>query len=64
MLVKIYDASGKKVINLIRQTLSPGEYYFLWPSNLERGFLVNRGIYFVILNTDKEIFKKKLILIR
>ena len=60
----IYDALGKKVANLIKQTLSPGEYYFFWPSNFEEAFLLNRGVYFLILNTDKEIFKRKLILIR
>ncbi|KPK73923.1 hypothetical protein AMJ87_00325 [candidate division WOR_3 bacterium SM23_60] len=43
----VYDASGRFINCLLKDTLEPGEYHTMWDGTDERRQNVSSGIYFV-----------------
>ncbi len=62
--LKIYDASGKLVKNLVNTQLAKGNYNYTWNGKDELNRVVAKGIYFCTLETPKQDFTKKIIFTR
>lgn len=54
VVLSIYDASGRKVTELVNKTLQPGSYSRTWKGE-------SAGTYFAILKVGDETFQRKLI---
>jgi hypothetical protein len=57
--IKIYDITGKEIIELVNQYLSPGTYEALWDAD---GFA--SGVYYYRLETDGFSKTNKMLLVR
>jgi hypothetical protein len=59
--LKIYDASGRIVRNLVDEFMGSGVYNVAWNGKDENNRKVAEGIYFCTLETPKQKFTKKLV---
>jgi flagellar hook assembly protein FlgD len=57
----IYDILGKRVKELVHETLSAGWHTFKWDARDEKGQQVSSGVYFYALETSEQRFVNKLI---
>lgn len=64
VVLKIYDASGKLVKNLVNIQLASGNYNYTWNGKDELNRAVAKGIYFCTLQTSKQNFTKKMVFTR
>jgi len=64
VVLKIYDASGKLVKNLVNIQLASGNYNYAWNGKDELNRAVAKGIYFCTLKTQKQNFTKKMVFTR
>ncbi|MCX7785359.1 MAG: T9SS type A sorting domain-containing protein [candidate division WOR-3 bacterium] len=62
--LKIYDTKGKLIRTLVDGVMSSGVHNITWDGTDEHRLNVAKGIYFYILETPKQRFSKKLILMR
>ena len=62
--LKIYDASGKLVKNLVNIQLTSGNYNYTWNGKDELNRAVAKGIYFCTLETQKQNLTRKMIFTR
>jgi hypothetical protein len=59
--LKIYDASGRLIKNLVNHQLGRGIYNFNWNGKDENNHAVAEGVYFYSLETPKQSFTKKMV---
>jgi hypothetical protein len=64
VLLSIYDVSGRLVKTLVDELKSPGVYSVCWNCRDDNNRKVAEGIYFYILETPKQNFTKKLVLMK
>ena len=62
--LKIYDASGRIVSNLVDEFMGSGVYSVVWNGKDEHNRKVAEGIYFYTFETSKQKFTKKMIFTR
>ncbi|MFX1518256.1 MAG: FlgD immunoglobulin-like domain containing protein, partial [Promethearchaeota archaeon] len=60
----IYNVLGQKVKTLVQEEKSTGLYQIEWDGTDEKGNSVSSGVYFYVLKTDKNIDKKKMLLLK
>ncbi len=59
--IEIYDIQGRLIKTILDEAeVSAGKYTYLWDGLNDEGKRVKRGIYFLIISTDKEEYKKKI----
>jgi flagellar hook assembly protein FlgD len=59
--VSIYDALGKKIKTLVDSKQEPGIYTQKWRGTKENGTECKNGIYYLIIEHNNTILKRKLI---
>ena len=62
--ISVYDARGKKVKTLIRETKSPGQHSIHWNGTDQANQVVPSGIYIVKMVTDSYTGQVKVLLIK
>ena len=62
--LSIYDISGKLVKTLVNEHKKPGDYTVMWDGKDEHKQTVAEGVYFYTLETSKQNFTKKLVLMK
>jgi len=62
--LKIYSVSGRLVKTLVNEVKAPGVYVVYWDGNNRTGIKVSSGIYFCILETEKDNFVKKILFMK
>jgi len=62
--LSIYNVTGQKVITLIDQVYSAGEYQVVWNGKDARGNSVTSGVYFYKLSTGQYSKTKKMIMVK
>jgi hypothetical protein len=62
--LKLYDASGREVRNLVSRGMSPGRYTVTWDGRADNGKRVAQGIYFCKLSTATGMQQQKVIVAR
>lgn len=60
----VYDVAGQEIKTLKNTFQNAGEYSLAWDAKDEFSNPVNTGIYFYMLETDKEILQKKMLFVR
>lgn len=61
--IRIYDIAGKTVRTLVDDTKPVGVNKIMWDKRNQNGETVPSGIYFYILSTEKQSFRKTLIVL-
>ncbi len=61
--LRVYDASGKRIVTLIDEERSPGSHFVRWGGRDERGIAVSPGVYFVSLEQGHSLKSTKVTLI-
>ena len=61
--LSIYDARGRRVRSLLRETLEAGRHVAIWEGRDESGESVPPGMYFSVLKADGEMRSRKILLI-
>jgi hypothetical protein len=62
--IKIYDITGKEVISLVNQKMSPGKYTTEWLGINGNGVKVASGVYFYRMITPSYVEVKKMVLVK
>ncbi len=62
--MRILDASGRVVRELVHSDLAPGIHSVAWDGRDQRGPAAPSGVYFVIMELGAEMRREKLVLIR
>ncbi len=62
--LKIYDASGRLIKDLVNTQLDRGNYDYYWNGKDEQNHKVAKGLYFCTLMTSKQNYTKEIIFIR
>jgi hypothetical protein len=62
--LKLYDASGREVRNLVSRGMGPGRYTVTWDGRADNGKRVAEGIYFCKLSTATGMQQQKVIVAR
>lgn len=62
--LSVYDACGRRVRVLCRDTLPAGPHTFLWDGKDARGRQAATGVYFLRLATDEGTSVKKMVLVK
>jgi len=62
--LKIYDVSGRLIRTLVNTHLKQGSYDYLWNCRDDYGRNVAEGVYFYTLETPKQNYTKKSVLIK
>jgi hypothetical protein len=60
--LKVYDAAGRVVRNLVQSQMKPGRYSVTWNGKANDGRVISAGIYFYKLETASGKFEQKVIL--
>ena len=64
MRLEIYDARGRRVRSLEQGARGRGTYVVQWNGRDDSGALAARGVYFISLNTERQLFSRKVVLAR
>jgi len=51
--ISVYNVNGKIIKDIFDGTLDKGNYNFLWNSDDNDGNIICKGIYFIVINQDK-----------
>jgi concanavalin A-like lectin/glucanase superfamily protein/type IX secretion system substrate protein len=62
--IEIYDILGQKVVTLLNEEKSPGEYAINWDGKSERGIKLNSSVYLIRMQTGNNTFIKKMALLK
>ena len=62
--LQIVDINGRKVKQILKNTLDPGTHSLSWNGANDNGVNMSSGIYFIILNVEGKVLSQKLSLIR
>lgn len=62
--VSVFDLSGRKMTELVKETQAPGEYTVLWQGTDGTGRAVPSGIYLARIQVDDQVGMTKMTLIR
>ena len=62
--LKLYDAAGREVRNLVSRGMNPGRYTVTWDGRANNGKRVAEGIYFCKLSTATGMQQQKVIVAR
>jgi serine protease AprX len=62
--LKLYDAAGREVRNLVGRGMDPGRYTATWDGRSNDGKRVAEGIYFCKLSTATGMQQQKVIVAR
>ena len=62
--LQIVDINGRGIANLLNNSLDSGTHNISWDGTNDSGVKMSSGIYFIILNVDRNILSQKLSLIR
>ncbi len=62
--MRILDASGRVVRELVHSELAPGTHSVAWDGRDQRGPSAPSGVYFVVMELGAEMRREKLVLIR
>ena len=62
--LSIYDIKGSKIRTLVNSTKSSGKYSVIWNAKNDFGKLLPAGLYFYQLKTSKNVFTKKMLLVK
>jgi hypothetical protein len=62
--LSIYDARGRRVVDLVDRELNAGLNEFVWDAKDARGTPVSSGVYFYRLETRGKILTRKMLLIK
>jgi flagellar hook assembly protein FlgD len=60
----VYDLRGRKINEILQQTLAAGEHAISWDAIDQEGNPVSAGVYFYKLDTGNFIATRKMILLR
>jgi len=60
----VYDATGRKVRTLVRQTFPPGEHRIIWDGTNQNGENLSSGVYFYRLQSGQIIRTGKMLLLQ
>jgi flagellar hook assembly protein FlgD len=62
--VRVYDANGRLVRRLASVGLAGGSHSITWDGRDDLGSSVAAGVYFVVLDADKDRARQKIVIIR
>jgi hypothetical protein len=62
--LSVYDAAGRRIITLVDQVQDIGYQKIWWDGRNQDGTPVGSGVYFVRLDAGKQVFTRKMILLR
>jgi hypothetical protein len=60
----VFSVSGERVRALFDGPLASGAHEIVWDGRDDRGSVVPTGVYFGVARTEREVFKRKMIVIR
>ena len=60
----IFDVTGRRVRELVREPQKAGSYEVIWDGTSERGHQVATGVYFYRMAAGENTFVRKMILAR
>jgi len=62
--IAIYNCIGQLIQTIIDETILPGEHIVEWDASNHHGERVPSGLYIAVLKSDKELLKRKMVLLR
>ncbi len=62
--ISIYNLQGELINTLINEKKTKGEYKIIWNGKDKNGKEVNSGLYFVRLNSGRNIYTQKVVLLK
>ena len=62
--INVYNSLGENIISLVRGEKSPGVYTVLWQGVNQFGQKVTSGLYICRMHAGKQVFYKKMVLLR
>jgi len=62
--IEIYNILGQKVVSLLNEEKSAGEYSISWDGKNNRGIKVNTSVYFIRMKAGNNTFTKKIALLK
>ena len=62
VLIRSYDASGRRVGMLVQQHFAPGRHLATWQADDDTGRLVAPGVYFCRLVSGAEVDQKQVVI--
>ena len=62
--VKVFNIKGQLVQTIVNNTLEKGKYLFEWSGKDSKNRDVKSGIYFIQIKKGKEIFSKRIVVLR
>ncbi len=62
-LVTVFDVTGRRVTSLADRQFEAGRYQLMWDGE-DRGRMVAPGIYFVKFVADREVFTRRIVIVR
>ena len=62
--LSIYDLGGRKMHELLKGEYTAGKHFAVWDGKMEGSISLPSGIYWVRLETEREITSLKLLLLR
>jgi hypothetical protein len=63
-VLTIYDAQGKRVVELLNENMSYGKHEIHWDGRNDQGNPVSTGVYFYRFQADKKVVTKKLTVLK
>ena len=63
-VLTIYDAQGKRVVELLDENMSYGKHEIHWDGRNDQGNPVSTGVYFYRFQADKKVVTKKLTVLK
>ncbi|MGH7494277.1 MAG: T9SS type A sorting domain-containing protein [bacterium] len=62
--VEIHSANGDRIAELKNELHAPGRYELSWAGRNDSGEAVVSGVYFVRLDVEREVYSRKILLVR
>jgi len=62
--VKVYNAAGEKVMDILDGSRTPGNYSFGWNGHNQRGHKVGNGVYYILVETPEGRVIRKVIILK
>ncbi len=60
----VHDVSGRRIANLLRSDLHPGDHRVFWDGRDDDGMHVSPGVFFCILRVGEETLTRKILVLR
>lgn len=62
--VLVYNIAGEKVVDLLDQVLTAGNYQYSWDGRNYRNSILGNGVYFVLVKTPTGSLTRKVIILK